>query len=369
MARRTNRLLAGLLLLSAGGVLYVAAAFFMPLVLALLLALTLSPMVRALGRRGVAEGPAAGLVVMALAAMVAGLFWALSTPFFALVEDAPRMADQLRDRFEQVRAPMEAVSEMAEDVEAATGGDDGVQQVAVQQPGILSQVAGSAVSIVATTAIVIVLTMFLLSNGSHFSMEIVRSFGRLTEKKRALRTVRDVEGQISRYLLTITAINAGLGVAIGLAMWALGMPTPMLWGVMGALLNFLPYVGSVIGVGIVAAVALVQFPTLAAALVVPLAYFACTTVEGQLVTPTVVGRRLRLNTAAVFVAVAFWSFLWSIPGALMAVPILVVVKVLCDNVEGWRGVGRFLSAAEEAEPVAASEVEPESEAAPRPSGA
>ena len=150
--------------------------------------------------------------------------------------------------------------------------------------------------------------------------------------------------EISRYLLTIAAINAGLGVAVGFAMWALGMPTPLLWGVMAGLLNFLPYIGSVIGIAVVGMVALVHFPTIGAAILVPLAYFACTAVEGQFVTPTIVGRRLRLNTAAVFIAVAFWSFLWSIPGALMAVPILVVVKVLCDNVASLRGLGRFLSA-------------------------
>ena len=343
--RRTNRLLTVILLLLVVAAFYAAAAFFMPLVLALLLALTLSPLVRALHRRGVGEGLAAGIVVLALALGIGGAFAALSTPFFSLVEDAPRLADQVRDRFDELREPMETVSEVAEQVDEATGGGDGgVQQVVVEQPGIVSQVAGSALSIVTTTAIVIVLSLFILSNGDHFSQQIVRSFPHMGEKKRALRTVRDVEGEISRYLLTITAINAGLGLAVGLAMWALGMPNPALWGVMAALLNFLPYIGSIIGLAVVGAVALVHFDTIGAALVVPLAYFACTAIEGQFVTPTIVGRRLKINTAAVFVAVAFWSFLWSIPGALMAVPILVVLKVLCDNVEGLNGIGRFLSA-------------------------
>lgn len=139
-------------------------------------------------------------------------------------------------------------------------------------------------------------------------------------------------------------INVGLGCAVALAMWALGMPTPLLWGAMAAILNFLPYAGSYIGAAVVGMVALLTFPALGAAAAAPLAYLACTTVDGQFVTPTIVGRRLRLNTAAVSVAVVFWLFLWSIPGALMAVPILVVLKVLCDNVEGWSGFGRFLSA-------------------------
>lgn len=356
-ARTTNRLLAGLLLVLVGAAFYAAAALFMPLVLALLLYLTLSPLVRWLHRRGMGEGLAAGLVVLAFATSLVGAFGALSTPFFSLVDEAPQLTQRVQQRFEELREPISTVTEVTEQIDDATGGENGVTQVTVQQPGILSQVAGSALSIVTTTAVVVILTFFLLASGDHFSEQIVKSFGTLTDKKRALRTVRDVEGEISRYLLTIAIINACLGVAVGLAMWLLGMPTPLLWGVMAALFNFLPYVGSLVGIAIVAMVALVTFPTVGAAVLPPLAYFACTTIEGQFVTPTVVGRRLRINTVAVFVAVVLWSFLWSIPGALMAVPILVFLKVMCDNVEALHGLGRFLSAEADddpAPPVAAS---------------
>lgn len=347
---RTNRLLTGILLILVGASFYAAAAFFMPVILALLLALTLSPLVRFLHRRGLGEGLAAGLVVLLLTLFIGGTFAALGTPFINLVDDAPRMAQEVREKFEQLREPMETVADVAEQVDDATGGGTGVQQVTVQQPGILSQVAGSALSIATTTVIVIILTLFLLASGDHFSEQIVKSFGTLTDKKRALRTVRHIEAEISRYLLTITVINAGLGLAVGLSMWALGMSTPILWGVLAAVLNFLPYIGSLIGILIVSIVSLATFPTIGAAVLPPLAYFACTAVEGQFVTPTVVGRRLRINTVAVFLAVAFWSFLWSIAGALMAVPILVFLKVLCDNVAGLHGIGRFLSVHADDEP-------------------
>ena len=352
LARSINRLLWAIVLVLVGVCLYAAAAFFMPLVLSLLLALTLSPLVRWMHRRGLGEGLAAGLVILALSLGVGGTFAALSTPFFSLVDDAPRIAATVRGKFEDLRQPIETVTEVAEQVEDATSGGETVQQVTVQQPGILSQVAGSALSIVTTTVIVVILTLFLLASGDHFSEQIVKSFGTLRDKKRALRTVRDIEGEISRYLLTISTINLGLGVAVGLAMWLLGMPSPLLFGVMAALLNFLPYVGGLVGVAVVGMVALVSLPTVTAAILPPLAYFALNTVEGQFVSPTVVGRRLRINTVAVFVAVAFWSFLWSIPGALMAVPILVFLKVLCDNVEGLHGLGRFLSAEADDEPPA-----------------
>jgi len=342
--RRTNRLLAGALLILAGGALYAAAAFFMPVTLALLFALTLSPLVRFLNRRGMREGIAAGLVFLVLGVGIGGTFAAIGTPFLELVDDAPRMAREVREKFERLQEPMATVTEMAEQVDEATGGGDRVQQVAVEQPGVLSQVAGSAMSIATSAVIVVILTLFLLSSGRHFATQVVRSFGTLTDRKRALQMVRDIEGEISRYLLTIAVINSGLGLAVGLAMWALGMPTPVLWGVLAAILNFLPYIGSIGGVLVVGIVSMATFPTVGAALLPPIAYLVCTAVEGQFITPTIVGRRLRINTVAVFLAVAFWSFLWSIPGALMAVPILVFLKVLCDNVDGLRGVGRFLSA-------------------------
>ncbi len=325
----------------------------MPVTLAFLLALTLSPMVRFLHRRGLPEGVSAGMVVLCLTFGIGSAFAALGTPFFDLVDDAPRMAREVREKLADIQEPIESVTEMAEQVDDATGAGGQVQQVTVQQPGILSQVAGSALSIVTTTVIVVILTFFLLSSGSHISEQIVKSFGTLTDKKRALRTVRDIESEISRYLLTITLINATLGLMIGVSMWALGMPTPVLWGVMAMMLNFLPYVGALGGVAIVGIVSLASFPTVGAALLPPLVYFGWTALEGQVVTPMVVGRRLRINTVAVFLALAFWSFMWSIPGALMAVPLLVFLKVLCDNVEGLGGIGRFLS--ETSEPA----VEPE----------
>lgn len=345
--RTTNVLLAFILALMVGSALYFAAAFFMPLVLSVLLALTLSPLVRFLGRKGVPEALSALVLVLGLTLAIVGAFAALSTPFLSLVDEAPQLAERAKQRFEDIRAPLDTVTEITDQVDEATSGPEGTQAVVVAQPGIISQVAGSAMSILATTAIVIILTLFLLASGDHFYEQIVKSYGTLSERKAALKTVFQIEHEISRYLFTITLINAGLGLAVGTAMWATGMPNPLLWGVAAALLNFIPYVGSLAGVALVAVVAFVTFPSLAQAALPPILYLVCTAVEGQVITPTVVGRRLRINTVAVFVAIAFWSFLWNIPGALMAVPILVFTKVLCDNIATLNGIGRFLSADEE----------------------
>eukprot|EP00919_Chromeraceae_sp_WS-2016_P001245 GHVR01003147.1.p2 GENE.GHVR01003147.1~~GHVR01003147.1.p2 ORF type:complete len:181 (+),score=29.22 GHVR01003147.1:1-543(+) len=154
--------------------------------------------------------------------------------------------------------------------------------------------------------------------------------------------VYDVERRVSRYLLTITLINGGLGVAIGLYLAALGMPAPYVWGLAAFLLNFLPYIGGFIGSVLVGAYAIVTFDTVSYAILAPIGYQILTGIEGQLVTPYLVGRRLELNTVAVFLTVVFWGWLWGMAGALVAVPFLVVFKVICDNVTALHIVANFL---------------------------
>jgi predicted PurR-regulated permease PerM len=216
--------------------------------------------------------------------------------------------------------------------------------VVVSQPGIISAVAGNLLSAGTSIAIVFVLSLFLLASGTLFYEKIVQSFTRMSEKKRALRVVYDVEREISRYLLTITIINFGLGAAIGLGLWALGMPTPFLFGAIAAVLNFLPYIGALVTLVIVAAVSIVSFDTLGLVLLPPLYVLLCNIMEGQFITPMVVGRRLEINAVSVFIAVAFWSWLWGFVGALIAVPLLVIIKVFCDHFEQLANIGNFLAA-------------------------
>ncbi len=207
---------------------------------------------------------------------------------------------------------------------------------------------GNIVSATTSIAIIFVLSLFLLASGTMLYEKIIQSFTRLSEKKRALRLVYDVEREISRYLLTVAMINSGLGIAVELGLWSIGVPDPLVWGVAAALLNFLPYIGAAVTVALVAAISLVTFDSLGYALLAPAFVVLCNTIEGQIVTPLVVGRRLEINAVAIFIAVAFWSWLWGFVGALIAVPLLVVIKVFCDHFDSLRHVGNFLSAQQSA---------------------
>lgn len=345
-ARLMRSLLIGIFLFALVYALYFARDFFMPVILAFMLALMLTPIVRFLRRHGVPEFVSATMLVFLTIAAVGAIGYFMSGPVIALANDWPAIGRKLSERLTELRHPFERLLEILNQVDRAadTTQEPGLQKVVVAQPGIVSQAAGNLLSGGTTIAITFVLSLFLLASGTLFYEKIVQSFTRMSEKKRALRVVYDVEREISRYLLTVTLINAGLGLAVGLGLWAIGMPTPLVWGVAAMLLNFLPYIGAATTILLVAAISIISFDSLSYALLAPGFVVLCNVIEGQVITPLVVGRRLEINAVAIFIAVAFWSWLWGFVGALIAVPILVVIKVFCDHFDGLRHVGNFLAA-------------------------
>jgi predicted PurR-regulated permease PerM len=349
--RLVPRLLAGIFLILAVYALYFAKDFFMPVILAFLLTLTLTPIVRFFRKRGVPSALSASLLVIGFGLGIALLGYMVSGPVVALLDDAPRIGFELRQRLADIRAPLDRVLEASKQVDgvASSAEQPGVQHVVVEQPGVLTRAANNLASVGTTAGITLILALFLLASGTLFYEKIVQSFPLMSDKKRALRVVYDVEREISRYLLTIALINCGLGVIVGLGLWAIGMPDPLVWGVAAALLNFLPYIGALTGIVTVGVVSLVSFQSFGYALLAPLFYLACTVLEGQFLTPMIVGRRLELNSVSIFIALAFWTWLWGPIGSLIAVPLLVVVKVFCDHFDGLQNLGNFLSAQQIAE--------------------
>ncbi|RWE67579.1 AI-2E family transporter [Mesorhizobium sp.] len=339
-------LLVGIFILMAIFALYFARAFFMPVILAFLLALTLTPIVRFLRKHGLPDAISATLLVLLSFCVIAVAGYLLSGPVIDLINNTSSIGQQLAERLAQLRRPFERIVEISRQIEGLTqtSQEPGVQRVAMAPSGILSQAAGNVLSAGTSVTIVFVLSLFLLASGTMFYEKIVQSFSNLSEKKRALRVVYDVEREISHYLLTVTVINAGLGTVIGLGLWALGVPNAQVWGAAAALLNFLPYIGALITITLVTVISLISFETISYALLAPAFVILCDVIEGQFVTPTVVGRRLEINAVAILIAIAFWSWLWGFVGALMAVPLLVVIKVFCDHFDGLSHVGNFLAA-------------------------
>lgn len=331
-------------------VIYYARSFFLPLVLALLITLTFMPMVRYFYRRGVPPVVTAVLSVLLIAAIGAVAIVLLADPVSKMVGEAPTLIAKLRERFAFLQRPLEMLTTAGQEVSkiADPAIENGTQKVVLAQPGFLSWAADTLTGIGTTMGATLLLTIFLLASSDTFLQKIIRSVDSLSDKKRSLRIVHDVEFEVSRYLITITAINVCFGILVGLAMAAYGLPNPVAFAVAATFLNFVPYIGAIVGITLTAAVSLITFPTLTMAVFPPLTYLAFHLLEGNAVTPLTLGRRLELNSVAILIAVAFGGWMWGIIGAIVGVPLLVVIKVFCDHFPRLATFGNFLSEAEPA---------------------
>lgn len=332
--------------LAAAATVYFARTLLLPIVLAVLITLTLRPAARAASRVGIPHAVAGPALILLLGSAVAGAIYFASGPVTELVAETPRIGQELRWKLREITESVAQVQEVADEVQDMAQGQQGSQpdsqEVVVNGPGFLGTIVSSLAGAGTSLVLAFVLSIFLLGAGNTLEHRIAAALPSRSDKIRARRIISDVEHNVSRYLAAITVINAGLGVAVGLSLWALGMPYPLVWGIAAFLLNFLPYLGAIFGIMAVAAVALVTFPTAGQALLCPLAYLILTSIEGQFVTPMALGRQLALNTLVVLLTVTIWVWLWGAAGAFLAVPILVFLKVITDHVPSLARLGVLL---------------------------
>ncbi|MGR3655561.1 AI-2E family transporter, partial [Paracoccus sp. (in: a-proteobacteria)] len=264
----------------------------------------------------------------------------------------PTISSQLEYKFQNVRDSMRDLQEAAKKIDDAQNmqeeGGDAATTVRVQQEGesTFAAVLKLTPQLLGQVVFTLILLFFMIASGDLLYLKIVQSFDTMHDKRTAYLALREIEDSLGSYLGAITVINACLGFAVGLAMWAWGMPSPLLFGIGAFLLNFIPYLGAIAGVGIAAVVALVVMPGLFWPAMVAASYLALTSLEGQIITPYFVSRRLQMNTVVVFISVALWAWLWSVLGMVIAVPVLVVIRVLSEHVPGWEKFGNFLAGEE-----------------------
>jgi predicted PurR-regulated permease PerM len=333
----------GLFILALLYSLYFAAEFLIPLATAAFLGLVLLPIVRVAERFHIPSFVTAGAVVLWLVATIGAGFVGLAAPAADWIDRSPRVLGQLEDKLREVKEPIEALRRAADEVQkSANVGGQQSAEVAVAEKNLLERAFGGVIHTLTQFAVIVVLLVFLLSSGDLFKEKLVRVMPTLTEKKRAVTIWREIEHDVSRYLFTVSVINAGLGAVVGFGLYLVGMPNPMLWGVMVAFLNYIPYFGPLVGAAILGLVGVIAFDKVELALIPPAILIVANAIEGTFVTPAILGRRFEINAVVIFVAVAFWGWIWGIPGALLAVPILVAFKVVCDHVEHLKNVGEFL---------------------------
>ncbi|WP_114100128.1 AI-2E family transporter [Thalassospira profundimaris] len=327
------------------GCLYVAQSLLLPVILAFLLSLVFSPLVRAMAQFRIPRSISAFAIVLGLSASVIAGIYGLSGPVSGWIDEAPQIEKQLRLRLADLSEPLDKLRDAQQQVTEATdqnGGDDNVQKVVVTEPNLISQAAEGAPDILAGIAMMLVLLLFILSAGDLVYEKLVRALPTFGDRRKGLRIAHDIEREVSRYLATITAINITLGILVGSLMAIIGLPNPVLWGIAAAVLNYVPILGALTGIAIVAIVGLVSMQTTGEALLAPALYFACTALEGQIITPALVGNRLRINSIAIILAVAFWGWMWGVVGILVAVPLLIVTRVIANHVDGLGGLRELL---------------------------
>ncbi|WP_299673315.1 AI-2E family transporter [uncultured Roseobacter sp.] len=331
----------GLLLLQA---LVWASDFLIPVTAACLGYFVLNRPRRILSRLGIAPIVSAALFTAFLTALIILLLRQLSAPAAQFIEDLPSLMDEIKQKLSAAGGTLEAINdatvaaeEIIEDQNAET-----VEVEVVSNTGIATTLFSMAPGFLSRILFALILLFFLIASGDIFLTKTVQSFERFADKRRAVEVVHSIEDRLGYYLGGIAFINAGLGLAVAIATHLWGLPNAIIFGFMAFGLNFVPFLGGLMGAAIAAAVAFVTLDGTLAAAGVFATYIALTFIEGQFITPLIISRRMRLNTPVVFLFVAFFAWIWSIIGMIVALPILIVLKIACDETKSPQTLAGFL---------------------------
>ncbi|MBI1180988.1 MAG: AI-2E family transporter [Alphaproteobacteria bacterium] len=335
----------GLFFLAFLACLYVARDVFVPVFGAILLDFMFSPLIRPAIRYGIPGPIMAALVILLLLGIIGGATMAVSQPALDWVDRMPRISRQLEHKFRPVRESVEHVQKASAEVMNITGGGDkkSSKTVVTTNPGVMDRVVDSIPQVGIQILMMLVLLYFLLAAGDMFKEKTVRLMPTFRDKRAVVRILMTIEKEVSNYLVTIMLINAGLGLTIGLGLYAIGLKNAVFWGILAMGLNFIPYVGFLVGVTVVTIAAVLQFPDITNALMAPAVYSASNFLESSFITPSMLGRRFTINTVVMFLSIALWTWLWGVPGALMAVPLTVVLNVICSHVPALAPLHEYLS--------------------------
>ncbi|QHO75484.1 AI-2E family transporter [Bradyrhizobium sp. CCBAU 051011] len=336
--------LGGLFGLGALAALYVASAIILPIVLAFVLNLLLQPAVRLLGCLHLPRTVGALLTIFLVIGALAGLVAALSVPTATWAERLPEGIPRLQAHLQVIRVPIEAlqkVIQQAEQVADAPPGQGSIVSVR-RDLGLTGALFAGTRSVLDGLFTTVLVLYFLLVAGDIFLRRIVEILPTFGDKRQAVDISQQIQEDISGYLVTITAMNAAVGVTTAAAMYLCGLGDPLLWGTTAFLLNYIPILGPLFGVGIFVLVGMLSFESLWWALLPPALYLGIHLIEGETVTPMLLARRFTLNPVLIILSLIFWFWMWGVLGAILAVPMLAILKIICDRLRPLKALGHFL---------------------------
>ncbi len=346
--------LGGLFTLAVMAAMYVTAEVLLPVILAIILKLLLQPLVRQLERVYIPRGVGAALSVLLVLAVFGGGISALAGPAASWAGKLPDAIPKLRDQLAFLKKPIDAVEGMSRQLQGAENSEGASQTPqAASAPssgasspikpasllGALFSGTATATSGLFTTLLVL---FYLLVSGETFLRRLVEILPRFRDKRQAVELSEHIERDVSAYLLTVFCINAVVGLATGCAMWLCGVASPSLWGAVAFAVNFVPILGPMVGIVVFLMASILSLGVTWWALL-PVGLYVCIHVaEGEIATPMVLARRFTINPVAVILALIFWYWMWGVVGAILAVPLLAIIKIVCDDLRPLRAIGHLL---------------------------
>ena len=319
-----------LAVLALGGALVIARAVLIPIVAAVIIGSVIGPFMEALSRRGIPSPVTAVLIVIGIVAAFYGAATALAAPLADWIDRAPQIGETMRERFATLRPAVQSMISFVESLESIGHVAEQPMTVTVADSRMLESAIGVVTPAIGEFILFVGSLLFFLAGRIQIKRKVVQAIGPRSGRLTALRVFREIEGRLGTYLFTATSINAGLAVATAALTWALGLPTPLLWGVLAGVLNYIPYLGPATMTLILAVVGIVTFPGIFEGLLPAALFVVVTSIEGHFLTPMIVGRRVSLNAFAVFLSMALWTWLWGPLGTFLAVPLLIAAMALTD---------------------------------------
>ncbi len=335
----------GLFVLACVYTIALARPFLLPLTLALLLYFLLAPATRGLVRVGLSAPLAALASVSTLLAVLFVSAYVVAWPASDWLARAPEAVQRVEHHLEALTRPLEKLSRTAERVEDLATPRDGATKpsfVQLRDRNLSAVLFGGMQAVAGDALVVVTLVIFLLASGDLFTQKLVRALRRQDDRARAKDIASEIEKQVSEYLYTTTVVNVLFGIAIAVVLALMGMPSALLWGALAFVTSFVPYVGGVVCMAVLGLAAVLTWEDWRRVVAVPAVFLVLETIKGYGVLPVVTGRRLMLNTPVLFIGLLFWWWVWGIAGALLAVPLMSILRIFCERIDGLHPVAEFL---------------------------
>ncbi|WP_421836707.1 AI-2E family transporter [Novosphingobium sp.] len=321
-------------------VLSIGAVVFLPPVTALVITIILAPLADRLSRIGLPGMLASLLAILTMAGVIVAALGLILQPAFAMVDQVPDMLAVVSRRFAELRGNLAWINDFNRQLARLMGHSP--REVVLASPSVIEQVAFATPSVVLEILVTLLMTFFMIETRLRVQRRLAQSSHSANASVRIARVMRDVQDRVAGYLLTVALINLGVGVIVAGGAWAFGLSAPIMWGGLAFVFNFLPYLGPLAMMALLALVGLGTASSVAVGVVPVLAFLALHAVEANFVTPAILGARLTVSPVSILVAISYFSWIWGVPGALLSVPILMIIEALLDNLGRPNVIGFLL---------------------------